>query len=97
MKLTNYIDMDTMLQLPINKCVSLYFMSSYLYYERNISIMADETFDLMCSRIAKEYGDITHMHKEKLDKESLAAGTGFDIEYTNLMIAAALDFNKRNK
>jgi hypothetical protein len=37
------------------------------------------------------------MHKHLLDKESLKAGSGYGIEYTNLIRGASLDWYKQHE
>tara|TARA_B100001093_G_scaffold340222_1_gene325017 strand:- start:2113 stop:2409 length:297 start_codon:yes stop_codon:yes gene_type:complete len=75
--------------ISINRCVPYYLMSSYLYYERNDNVLTDIDYDKLCKRIIKEWDNITHIHKPLVDKEMLAAGTGYKVKYTNMIISAA--------
>ena len=77
-------------KISLNRLVSFYFMSSYLYYELDLNVLTDTDFDKLCFRLLKEYDKIEHPHKKYLDKESLSAGTGYDIKYTRLMKDAAV-------
>ena len=68
-----------------NMLIPYYFMFSYLYYEKNISLIDDAEFDGMCKTLLDKLDTLTHMHKHLIKKESLTAGTGYDIKYTNLI------------
>ena len=65
--------------------IPYYLMFSYLYYEKNISLIDDAEFDEMCKTLLEKLDTLTHMHKHLIKKESLTAGTGYDIKYTNLI------------
>ena len=68
-----------------NMLIPYYLMFSYLYYEKNISLIDDAEFDRMCKTLLDKLDTLTHMHKHLIKKESLTAGTGYDIKYTNLI------------
>ena len=68
-----------------NMLIPYYLMFSYLYYEKNISLIDDAEFDGMCKTLLDKFDGLTHMHKHLVTKESLTAGTGYDIKYTNLI------------
>ena len=70
--------------------IPYYLMFSYLYYEKNISLIEDGEFDDMCKTLLEILDSLTHMHKHLVKKESLTAGTGYDIKYTNLIKDSAL-------
>ena len=73
-----------------NMLIPYYLMFSYLYYEKNISLINDNEFDQMCKTLLDKLDSLTHMHKHLVKKESLTAGTGYDIKYTNLIKDSAL-------
>ena len=73
-----------------NMLIPYYLMFSYLYYEKNISLIDDAEFDGMCKTLLEKLDTLTHMHKHLVKKESLTAGTGYDIKYTNLIKDSAL-------
>ena len=73
-----------------NMLIPYYLMFSYLYYEKNISLIDDAEFDGMCKTLLDKLDTLTHMHKHLVKKESLTAGTGYDIKYTNLIKDSAL-------
>ncbi len=72
-----------------NRLVSYYCMSSYLYYEKDKSILSDADYDSMCKRMYEEWDNIKHMHKNKINKKDLLAGTGYRMHFTNLIKDAA--------
>ncbi len=73
-----------------NMLIPYYLMFSYLYYEKNISLIDDAEFDGMCKTLLDKLDTLTHMHKHLVKKESLTAGTGYDIKYTNLIKDSAM-------
>ena len=73
-----------------NMLIPYYLMLSYLYYEKNISLIDDAEFDGMCKTLLDKLDTLTHMHKHLIKKESLTAGTGYDIKYTNLIKDSAM-------
>ena len=73
-----------------NMLIPYYLMFSYLYYEKNISLIDDAEFDRMCKTLLDKLDTLTHMHKHLIKKESLTAGTGYDIKYTNLIKDSAM-------
>ena len=77
-----------------NMLIPYYLMFSYLYYEKDISLIADTEFDLLCKNLLEKYDGLKHMHKHLVNKESLTAGTGYDIKYTNMIKSSAMRLNK---
>ena len=73
-----------------NMLIPYYLMFSYLYYEKNISLIDDAEFDGMCKTLLDKLDTLTHMHKHLIKKQSLTAGTGYDIKYTNLIKDSAM-------
>ena len=73
-----------------NMLIPYYLKFSYLYYEKNISLIDDAEFDGMCKTLLDKLDTLTHMHKHLIKKESLTAGTGYDIKYTNLIKDSAM-------
>ena len=73
-----------------NMLIPYYLMLSYLYYEKNITLIDDTEFDQMCKTLLEKLDGLTHMHKHLVKKENLTAGTGYDIKYTNLIKDSAL-------
>lgn len=61
-------------------CVSWYMICSFLYYKHDESILTDGEYDEICKIILKHYNTIEHTHKHLIDKDSLQAGSGYDID-----------------
>ncbi len=81
--------------LEANRLVPIYLMSSYLYYKKNLNILSDIDFDSVCLRLVQEWDDIEHVHKRLLDLDSLQAGTGYDVGYTQMIEMAATQWYDR--
>ena len=73
-----------------NMLVPYYLMFSYLYYEKDVSLIEDTEFDKLCQTLLEKYDNVEHMHKHLVSKESLTAGTGYDIVYTNMIKDSAM-------
>ena len=73
-----------------NMLVPYYLMFSYLYYEKNVSLIEDTEFDKLCQTLLEKYDNVEHMHKHLVSKEALTAGTGYDIVYTNMIKDSAM-------
>ena len=73
-----------------NMLIPYYLMLSYLYYEQNVSLIDDAEFDKLCKTLLEKLDYLNHMHKHLVSKESLTAGTGYDIKYTNLIKDSAI-------
>ena len=69
-------------------------MFSYLYYEKNITLIDDTEFDQMSKTLLDKYDELKHMHKHLVKKESLTAGTGYDIVYTELIKDSAMKLQR---
>tara|TARA_B100000925_G_C21877385_1_gene416902 strand:- start:423 stop:689 length:267 start_codon:yes stop_codon:yes gene_type:complete len=78
-----------------NMMVPYYLMLSYLYYEKNISLIPDTEFDELCKKLLDKFDEIKHMHKHLINKSSLEAGTGFDLKYTNMIKGAAMALSQK--
>ena len=77
-------------ELSPGRCVSLYMMSSYLYYQKNESVISDELFDQICKKILDNWKDIKHPHKRFIRYVDLKAGTGYAIKkYPSMVISSA--------
>ena len=73
-----------------NMLIPYYLMLSYLYYEQNVSLIDDAEFDKLCKTLLEKLDNLNHMHKHLVSKESLTAGTGYDIKYTILIKDSAI-------
>ena len=77
-----------------NMLIPYYLMFSYLYYEKNITLIDDTEFDQMCKTLLEKYDEVEHMHKHLVKKENLTAGTGYDIKYTNMIKDSAMELQR---
>ena len=73
-----------------NMLIPYYLMFSYLYYEKNISLIDDTEYDSLCKTLLEKFDNLKHFHKHLVKKDSLTAGTGYDIKYTNLIKDSAI-------
>ena len=73
-----------------NMLVPYYLMFSYAYYQENESLISDAEYDQICNDLITNWNDITHWHKRLINLESLKAGTGYDIVYTNMIKDSAM-------
>ena len=80
-----------------NMLVPYYLMFSYLYYEKNLSLIEDTEFDKLCQTLLEKYDNVEHMHKHLVSKEALTAGTGYDIVYTNMIKDSAIKLKESSK
>lgn len=81
----------------INMLVPYYLMYSYLYYEENESIVPDAEYDRICKTLYEKWNDIEHRHKNLIDKDTLLAGTGFQLKYPEMVKGAAKRLMKESK
>ena len=77
-----------------NMLIPYYLMFSYLYYEKNISLIEDGEFDKMCRTLLEKYDDLEHMHKHLVSKGDLTAGTGYGIKYTEIIKNSAMTLER---
>ena len=74
-----------------NMLVPWYLMTSFLYYEKDESIISDGDYDWLCSELLIRWEDITHWHKKCIDRDGLSAGSGYAIkQYPNRVKGAAM-------
>lgn len=79
---------------------TLYLLTSICYYNFHSSFMPDPLFDKLCVYMLEHYEEFKAVvrHPEKtLSKESLHAGTGFDIEFPNTIWKLAEAFLRLRK
>ena len=73
-----------------NMLIPYYLMYSYLYYEKNKSIVTDDEYDMICKRLYDEWNDVEHYHKHLVDRDSLLAGTGYHIQFNERIKGGAM-------
>ena len=70
--------------------IKLYLMHSYLYYEKDVSIIADEDYDKICKDLLDNFDEASKYDADKvLEKEALSAGTGYHLTYSDVIVSAA--------
>lgn len=72
-----------------NLLVPFYLSLSWLYYEKDEIIVGDELYGTICDRLNAEWDEIEHWHKGLIDRSSLAAGTGYYLQYPERVASAA--------
>lgn len=75
-----YTLMDIRIQ-ESNELIPLFLIASYTYYHRSQSIMSNDSFDYLVSRLRSEWSEITHPHKHRIKEENLLTDSGYNIEY----------------
>ena len=76
--------------------VPYYLMHSYLYYVMNEPIISDMEYDELCKELKDKWDSIEHYHKHLIDKQSLGAGTGYQLEYNKRIEHGALALLNKN-
>ena len=77
--------------------VPYYLMHSYLYYVMNEPIISDIEYDELCKELKDKWDSIEHYHKHLIDKQSLGAGTGYQLEYNKRIENGALALLNESK
>ena len=78
-----------------NMLVPYYLMYSYLYYEKDISLIPDTEYDIICKRLYNEWDKVEHFHKHIVNKEALIAGTGYQLKYPERVKNAAIALKEK--
>jgi hypothetical protein len=81
--------------VPLGRLVPIFLMSSCLYYEYNLSILTDDQFDKLCNKLHSNWDKVEHMHKHLITKADLAVGSGYGIQYTNMIMSSAMSWYKQ--
>lgn len=72
-----------------------YAALSYLYYERDISLVDDQSYDALCKWLLENWDWIKpHDLNNYLQKDALEAGTGFHLDVTGMTRQWANDLAK---
>jgi len=75
--------------ISLNRLVPIFLMSSCLYYEQDKSVLTDTEFDYLCKRLHDNWDKVEHMHKHLITKADLNVGSGYGIQYTNMIRGGA--------
>jgi hypothetical protein len=71
----------------INMTVPYYLMASYAYYVQDDPIFTDGFYDSLAKQILDNWDNISHRHRDVLNKDNLAAGS-FLGEYPSIIEGA---------
>ena len=80
-----------------NMLVPYYLMHSYLYYVMNEPIISDIEYDELCKELKDKWDSVEHYHKHLIDKQSLGAGTGYQLQYNKRIEHGALALLNKSK
>ena len=77
--------------------VPYYLMHSYLYYVMNDPIIEDIEYDELCRELKEKWDSVEHYHKHLVDKQSLGAGTGYQLQYNERIKLGAVALLNKSK
>ena len=77
--------------------VPYYLMHSYLYYVMNDPIIEDIEYDELCRELKEKWDSVEHYHKHLIDKQSLGAGTGYQLQYNERIKLGAVALLNESK
>lgn len=77
--------------------VPYYLMHSYLYYVMNDPIIEDIEYDELCRELKEKWDSVEHYHKHLIDKQSLGAGTGYQLQYNERIKLGAVALLNKSK
>lgn len=60
----------------------MFVYASLLYYEHDLSVWSDETYDNHCEMLLRNYHHLPAWFTERVSDEDLRAGTGFALKTT---------------
>jgi len=80
-----------------NMLVPYYLMHSYLYYVMNEPIIEGTEYDEICRELKEKWDSVEHYHKHLIDKQSLGAGTGYELQYNKRIERASLALLNKSK
>lgn len=80
----------------INLMVPWYLMASYAYYVEDEPILTDSFYDDLAKTILAAWDDITHRHRDVINKDALVAGS-FLGEYPGIIQGALKEVRKLSK
>jgi hypothetical protein len=78
---------DEIIKNNINMSVPYYLMASYAYYVEDDPIFSDAFYDELAKTILAEWNNITHWHRDVINKDALGAGS-FLGEYPSIVEGA---------
>lgn len=96
---TVYHTLESVERLRPGQLPPLYLMASYLYECESESIMEDAAFDLLGKRIHEEWDDISHWHRDVIDRLSCSftSHSGNADDYPKRTQSAAVQYLRELK
>lgn len=80
---------------PLAALFQVYMMASYLYYERDFSVLTDSDYDRICVLLGENYDKFEHQHKHLVSKSDFSATTGYAIRYP-MVVKMAADYMQQH-
>jgi len=63
----------------------------------NEPIIEDTEYDEICRELKEKWDSVEHYHKHLIDKQSLGAGTGYQLQYNKRIEYASLALLNKSK
>jgi NAD-dependent DNA ligase len=63
----------------------------------NEPIIEDTEYDEICRELKEKWDSVEHYHKHLIDKQSLGAGTGYELQYNKRIERASLALLNKSK
>jgi len=63
----------------------------------NDPIIEDIEYDELCRELKEKWDNVEHYHKHLIDKQSLGAGTGYELQYNKRIERASLALLNKSK
>jgi NAD-dependent DNA ligase len=63
----------------------------------NEPIVDDMEYDEICRELKEKWDNVNHYHKHLIDKQSLGAGTGYQLQYNKRIECASIALLNKSK
>jgi len=63
----------------------------------NEPIVDDMEYDEICRELKEKWDSVNHYHKHLIDKQSLGAGTGYELQYNKRIECASVTLLNKSK
>lgn len=73
-----------------------YLIQSWLYYEKDVSVVSDNMYDTNCYILHRDYSKLPEWFRERVSRDSLRAGTGFNVKLTKEEQEEALEIFEKH-
>ena len=82
------IKINNLEELPINRLVAYYLMSSYIHYHKKVDVLDYDTFGYICNKLYNNFDTVKRIHKKSLDKD-LLMNCNYTTKVTSGMVVTA--------